>query len=248
MRKITLLTATLACRSSSAPASRERPERPAGAVRRPVVQLALPRRQPSWRREPRLRRRGEGIDPPGQGRGHPGRRLPRHQRERARPERGRLRMRDVLDGVRARLRQQRALLRLLHPRRQPRPPLPADRGVQALGLQPRPRRSGEPPDRARDSPPQRRATTTAASSSSAPTGSSTSATGDGGNTPGNGQSLGTQLGKLLQDRSPRVGAHSATRCLQTTRSGMARAGTPTRSTPPGCAIPTASRSTARPAI
>ena len=86
--------------------------------------------------------------------------VPRHLEPRAR----RRRARPAVDGVRARLRHLRQVLRVLHRRGRRHP----HRGVPALE-QPGPGRPGHAPARARRSSTPRRTTTTAGSSSSGPT-------------------------------------------------------------------------------
>ena len=129
------------------------PERQARPVRGPDLQLALLRDRRSRRPQQSLCRRGDGDDSPGQERGHPGHPLPGHQQRRVQGI-GMLlqRLRPLLDGTRARLRDERPLLRLLHTGSDGhRGVRPAHRGVPALGRQPRCRRSRQRANRARDS-------------------------------------------------------------------------------------------------
>ena len=160
-----------------------------------------------------------GHDPAGQVGGHPADPVPGHQRRGDGRRRGRRRCEcgHVLDGVRARLRLQRALLRLLHARRSsPGLALPADRGVPPLGLEPRRRRPGQRQDRARHPAPRTPSTTTAASSSSAPTACSTSGSATAAPRPTR-RPLDRLLGQAAADRPRRSRARASTRSRPTTR-------------------------------
>ena len=130
--------------------------------------------------------------------------VPRRQRQ----DQHRRRAGPAVDRLRARLRVERAVLRLLHRHRRRR----RRRRVQARA--PRTRPTPAPRARCCSQRQTRSPTTTAACCSSGPTSCSTSASGDGGGggdqhgARGNGQSLGTLLGKILRIDPRAAGAQA----------------------------------------
>ena len=148
----------------------------------------------------------------------------------------------ALDGLLARLRLERAVLRLLH-----------RQATATSTSSSTSARAPTAPTRARRGPcstwPTRSPTTTADCCCSGPAGTSTSAPataaarGDQHGARGNAQNLGSLLGKILRIDPQGVRRRGRTRCRAATRSSAAAAPA-ARSTPTGCATRGASRSTA----